>query len=60
MHFIDSKAHIKTERKQGLFNQSYEVEITPLVIYGLGGGHTHTHTHTHAPTHTRTYTYIAT
>ena len=25
-----------------------EVKITPLVIYGLGGGHnTHTHTHTH-------------
>ena len=29
-----------------LFNQSYEVHITPLVINSLGRGHTHTHTHT--------------
>ena len=31
-----------------MFNQSHKAYITPLVIYGLGGGHTHTHTHTHA------------
>ena len=29
-----------------MFNQSYEVYITPLVISSLGRGHTHTHTHT--------------
>ena len=27
-------------------NQSYKVQITPLVIYGLGGGHTHINTNT--------------
>ena len=29
--------------QQELFNQSHEVEITPLVIYGMGSGHTHAH-----------------
>ena len=38
-----------------MFNQLYEVHITPLVINSLGGGHTHTHTHTHMQTHTYTY-----
>ena len=35
----------QTEKQQELFDQSYKVQITPLVIYGLGGGHTHIHTH---------------
>ena len=43
---INDKSH-KTERQQKLFNQSYKVKITPLVIYGLGGMHRHTDTHTH-------------
>ena len=42
-----------------LFNQSYEGQIIPLVIYGLGI-HTHTHTHAHAHTHTRTHTHTHT
>ena len=29
-----------------LVNQSYEVDIMPLVINNLGRGHTHTRTHT--------------
>ena len=37
-----------------MFNQSYEVHITPLVINSLGGGHTHKHTHTHTDVHTET------
>ena len=41
---IDGKSH-KMEQK--LFNQSYKVKITPLVIYGLGGVHTHMDMHTY-------------
>ena len=39
-----------------MFNQSYEVYITPLVINSLGCGHTDTHTHTHTDTHRHTDT----
>ena len=42
---IDGKTH-KTEL-QSSCNYSFKVKITPLVIYGLRGGHTHTHTHTY-------------
>ena len=28
------------EKQQELFNQSQEIQMTPLVIYGLGGVHT--------------------
>ena len=41
---INGKSHkmeLKSSRR--LFNQSFKVKITPLVIYGLKGGHTHTH-----------------
>ena len=31
----------------GLFNRSYEVQITPLVSYGLGDGHMHIRTYLH-------------
>ena len=39
---IDGKSY-KTElkRKPQLFKQLYKIQITPLVIYGLGGVHTH-------------------
>ena len=48
---IDGKSH-KTELKSDrLFNQSYKVKITPLVIYGLGDVHTHTHKNIHARMH---------
>ena len=42
MHYINGEGHkSETEKQQELFNQSYKVQITPLVIYGLGRGHTH-------------------
>ena len=42
MHYIDGENHkSETEKQQQLFNQSYEVQNTPLVINGLRGGHTH-------------------
>ena len=45
MNYIKVKGRkIITEKQQELFNQSYEVQITPLVIYGLGVD-TNTHTH---------------
>ena len=31
--------------KDELFNQSYKVQITPLAINGLRGGHTYIHIH---------------
>ena len=31
--------------QQEIFNQSYDVQITPLVIYGLRGGHIQAHTY---------------
>ena len=34
-----------TEKQQKVFNQSYEVKIMPLVIYGLRGIHTHAYLH---------------
>ena len=37
-----------------MFNQSYWVHITLLVITGLKGADTHTHIHTHTHTHTHT------
>ena len=37
-----------------MFNQSYEIYITPLVINNLGRGHTHTGTHTHTQMNTHT------
>ena len=40
----DYRCHIKA---YNLFNQSYGVHITPLVIDSLGGGHTNTDTYTH-------------
>ena len=36
-----------------MFNQSYEVHITPLVINSLGGEHTQTHTQAHIQTSTQ-------
>ena len=53
---IDGKSHALnvTEKQPQLFNQSFKVKITPLIIYGLGGGRTHTHIHTHTQTHTHT------
>ena len=48
LHYIDGEDHkSETEKQQELFNQSYEIQNTPLVIYGLGGGHTHIKTNTH-------------
>ena len=31
----------------GLFGQSCDVHVAPLVVCGLGGGWTHAHAHTH-------------
>ena len=36
-----------TEKQQELFNQSYKVKITPMVIYLWSWGHTHRHTYIH-------------
>ena len=47
MHHMTARAKNQNYKALELFNQSYEVWIMPIVIYGLGGGHTHTHTHTH-------------
>ena len=33
---IDTSAIIGAEKQQKLFNQSYKVQITPLLLYGLG------------------------
>ena len=41
MFYISYKSEFKSSKL------SYEIQIMPLVIYGLKGGHTHTHTHTH-------------
>ena len=39
---IDIKSHeMELEKQPPLFNQSYKVKITSLVIYGLGGIYTH-------------------
>ena len=43
-----AKAINGTEKQQKLFNQSYKAEITPLIIYGLGGIHTQAHTYPQA------------
>ena len=43
-NYADYRCHIEVVK---LFSQSYGVQIMPLVIYSLGGGHTHTHKHTH-------------
>ena len=44
--------HTYNTVKLNLFSQSYGINITPLVINNLGGGHTHTHTYKH--THIQT------
>ena len=37
MHYNNGKGHIsKLRSNKNLFNQSYKVQIPPLVIYGLG------------------------
>ena len=36
----------EAQKQKNLFNQSYTVHITPLVIHGLGGGHTHAYIRT--------------
>ena len=51
-HYIDSKDHIRIEieKQQKLYNQSYKVQIMPLVIYGHRGRHTYIrmcNTHAH-------------
>ena len=53
MNGIDSKSHKKNriQRQQKLFNQSYKVKITPLVIYGLGGIRTHINKHIYVRPH---------
>ena len=55
----DYNYHIKP---YNLFNQSYGVYITPLVINSLRSGHTDTHRHTqiHTDTHRHTHTSIQT
>ena len=66
MYYIVDKG--EDEKKQKLFNQSCKVQITLLVIYGIGGGYTRTYKHTHTRTykhtthvHTNTpHTYIQT
>ena len=69
---IDGKSYhgYVAEKQPPLFNQSFKVKITLLVIYGLGGVHTrrfthahahtqiHTHTHTHTQKHAYTLTYF--
>ena len=48
MPHLNGKSHNKFRalKKQKLFNQSYKVQIKPLVIYAIKGEHTHTHTQT--------------
>jgi len=52
-------ARVKNQnwKTQELFNQSYEVQLTSLVIYGLRDGHTHNviHKHTHTYLHKSDY-----
>ena len=45
----------ETGKQQKLFNQSYKVQITPLVIYGYGGGHTNIYTNTQILTYVPMY-----
>ena len=37
MHYINGKGHKLERGVKELLNQSYKVQITSLVIYGLGG-----------------------
>ena len=58
MHVYDAKVMLTDDtdysyhiKPYNLFNQSYRVCVTPLVINSLRGGHTHIHTkHTHIQT----------
>ena len=44
LHYIDSKCQTRGLKSSRTCLIGH---ITPLVLYGLGGGHTHTQTHIH-------------
>ena len=47
MQYIDGNGNNligNKNKQQELFNQSYYVQITPLVIYSLGDGYSHIYT----------------